>query len=306
MKKVPQVSVDVDGNVELLGSTSIRFLINGKPSSAFGSNIADVLQSIPASQIKSIEVITNPGAKYDAQGLGGIINIILKQSKVKGINGNLSLTAGTRNENGSLNFNARKGNFGMNAFVSGNVRLKSTTPFTSERLSWDTASKTDVSLQQDGDFQFKRHGYQAGIDFDWTYKKFNNFSGSFSYNNFGNNGMGIINQSQVTKEAGNENILSQIATTNYTKNGFNFNNIDASLNYKRTFNKEDQELEIAINTSSGNNHATVNNYQVLLPQDSLFFGSNSDNPGKEAESEIKLGLYTTTKKRCYTWRWWQN
>src|SRR5206468_7272796 len=75
LKKVPQVAVDVNGNVELAGSSSIRFLINGKPSAAFGSNIADVLQSIPASQIKSIEVVTNPGAKYDAQGLGGIINI---------------------------------------------------------------------------------------------------------------------------------------------------------------------------------------------------------------------------------------
>ena len=84
LKKVPQVSVDIDGNVELAGSSSIRFLIDGKPSSAFGSNITDVLQSIPASQIKSIEVVTNPGAKYDAQGLGGIINIILEEKYGKG------------------------------------------------------------------------------------------------------------------------------------------------------------------------------------------------------------------------------
>src|SRR5205085_230275 len=111
LKKVPMVSVDVDGNVELAGSSSVRFLINGKPSTAFGSSITDVLQSIPANQIKSIEVITNPGAKYDAQGLGGIINIILKKSTVQGINGNVSLTAGTLTQNGSFNFNARKGKF---------------------------------------------------------------------------------------------------------------------------------------------------------------------------------------------------
>ncbi len=127
LKKVPQVSVDVDGNVELAGSSSIRFLINGKPSAAFGSDIADVLQSIPANQIKSIEVITTPGAKYDAQGLGGIINIILKKNNSQGVNGNLSLTGGTRDENGSFNFNARKGSFGMNAYISGNARLKSKT-----------------------------------------------------------------------------------------------------------------------------------------------------------------------------------
>ena len=67
LKKIPQVDVDVDGNVELQGNANIRFLINGKPSVMFGNNIADVLQSIPSSQIQSIEVITSPGAKYDAK-----------------------------------------------------------------------------------------------------------------------------------------------------------------------------------------------------------------------------------------------
>ena len=127
LKKVPMVSVDVDGNVELQGNANILFLINGKPSSIFGNNLTDALQSIPASQIKSIEVITSPGAKYDAEGTGGIINIVLKENRLKGINGNISLAAGSRLENGSLNLNAREGNFGMNAFFSGNAQLEATT-----------------------------------------------------------------------------------------------------------------------------------------------------------------------------------
>ena len=289
LKKVPMISVDVDGNVELAGSTSIRFLINGKPSTAFGSSITDVLQSIPASQIKSIEVITNPGAKYDAEGLGGIINIILKNTRVNGINGNISLTAGTRMENGSVNLNARHGNFGMNVFASGNVRLPSTTPYSSNRLTSDSATKNNATLLQEGQYDFKRHGYQTGLGFDWTIKKKNSISGSLNYSNFGNSNAGQLSQTQTIYSGSNTgNILSQIFTSNPSNSSFSFYNIDASLTYKRTFTKEDQELEVSANTSYGNNQIYSSSNQYWLPQDSLFFGTNSSNPGKQRETEIQI------------------
>jgi len=287
LKKIPQVSVDVDGNVELAGSSSIRFLINGKPSTAFGSSITDVLQSIPASEIKSVEVITNPGAKYDAQGLGGIINIILKKSTAQGVNGNVSLAAGTRNETGSFNFNVRKGKFGVNAFFSGNARPFAETGSSSQRLSSDTSLKTLVKFQQDGISNFKRDGYHTGLGFDWTVKEKNNFSGSLSFGNFGNNSNGVVNQSQITTDQANPpNILSEINTINNTRNSFSEHNINTGLNYKRTFNKEDQELEINVNTNFGKNHISAGNTQLLLPQDSLFYGTNSANSGNERETEI--------------------
>ncbi len=285
LKKIPMVSVDVDGNVELSGNSSIRFLINGKPSTAFGSNISDVLQSIPASQIKSIEVITNPGAKYDAQGLGGIINIILKQNTARGINGNISLTAGTLTQNGSFNFNARRGNFGINAFLSGNARLTAKTPNVSDRLSSDTLSKTDVLLHQDGASQVKRHGYESGIGFDWTWKKNNSLTGSLNYNDFGNAGSGYVNQLQTTTDAAGI-VLSQIATLNNTSNSFHFQNIDAGLTYKLKLDGEDHELEIGYDGSFGNDFIKAGNQQFILPADSLIYGTSSRNPATSQENEI--------------------
>ncbi len=297
LKKVPQISVDVDGNVELAGSSSIRFLINGKPSTVFGSNISDVLQSIPASQIKSIEVITNPGAKYDAQGLGGIINIILKKNTSQGVNGNLSLTAGTRMDNGSFNFNARKNNFGINAYISGNIRPAVNAMSSSQRTSADSISKTSILLLQDGINNFKRNGFETGLGFDWTLKNKNNFSGSVSFDHFSNNGHTGINQSQVTSEQANpENILFSINTINDITNNFSEHSIDADLNYKRTFNKEDQELDIDVNSSFGKNNIEAGNSQILLPADSLFYGTNSSNAGNEKETEISIDYTQPLKK----------
>ncbi|MEP7375904.1 MAG: TonB-dependent receptor [Chitinophagaceae bacterium] len=287
LKKIPMVSVDLDGNVELAGNSSIRFLINGKPSTAFGSNINDVLQSIPASQIKSIEVITNPGAKYDAQGLGGIINIILKQNTARGINGSLSVTAGTLVQNGSFNFNGRKGNFGVNAFLSGNARLKAKTPSTSTRFSNDSTSGTETILDQDGESMVRRHGYESGVGFDWSWKRDNSITGSLNYNNFGNDGEGFVNQLQKTHDA-TGTIFSEIASLNNTSNSFNFHSVDASLSYKRKLPGDDHELEIGYNASFGNNRFRADNRQFLLPDDSLVYGTSSGSPGTEKDNELRI------------------
>lgn len=281
LKKVPQVSVDVDGNVQLAGSGGVRFLINGKPSTAFGSSITDVLQSIPGSQIKSIEVISNPGAKYDAQGMGGIINIILKTSKTKGYNGNLSITGGTLQQNGSFNFNVRNNNFGMNAFVSGSARLPATVLAHSER---NTANGTTIDyLEQDSRSRFHRHGYQTGLGFDWTVKKFNSFSGAVSYNQFGSKGNGTtFQQLDVDKNGGPAPVFNQINSLAKP----NFHNTDLSFNYKRTFPKEGREFDFEVNSSIGNGSTRTSNEQYDYPQLILNTGAQSNNPGKTVSTQL--------------------
>src|SRR6185312_11837073 len=110
LQNVPSVSVDVDGTVSLRGKSDVTILIDGKPATLLGTDAASALQSLPAASIESVEVITNPSAKYDAQGLTGIINIITKKDKKMGINGNVTLGAGTADKyNGNLGLNMRKG-----------------------------------------------------------------------------------------------------------------------------------------------------------------------------------------------------
>jgi len=112
LANVPSLSVDMDGAVSLRGSSSVRILIDGKPSAMAGSDITQTLQALPANSIQSIEVITNPSARYDAEGQSGIINIILKKNIRRGLNGMVTASGGSYNNyNGGLSLNYRDENF---------------------------------------------------------------------------------------------------------------------------------------------------------------------------------------------------
>jgi hypothetical protein len=112
LDNVPSVSVDVEGNVALRGNDDIRILINGKPSGLVGLNSSDALRQLPAESIERVEVITSPSARYDAEGSAGIINIILRRSKLQGLNGALTANAGYPETYGlSGNINYRTGDF---------------------------------------------------------------------------------------------------------------------------------------------------------------------------------------------------
>ena len=118
LDNVPSVSVDVEGNVSLRGNENVRILINGKPSGLIGLSSTEALRQFPADAILKVEVITNPSARYDAEGTAGILNIILRKGKGDGFNGSLTATAGTPalyGIAGNANYRKNKVNFFSNA-----------------------------------------------------------------------------------------------------------------------------------------------------------------------------------------------
>ena len=291
LKKIPQVSVDIDGKIQLAGNEGIRFLINGKPSSAFGSNMADVLQSIPASQIKSIEVITNPGAKYDAEGMGGIINIIMKSNTSKGYSGSVSATAGTRMENTALNFGIRKKKTSFNIFFSGNKKLRATNLINANRLTFTDTTRNTLTQHSENDYE--RHGFQSGIGMEFNPNKYNSVSTNLNFNNFGNSFFNEMNQQlQTNLPLG----VNDVASLLNSENKVAVNTLEFSVLYKRKFKKEDKSLDIKANTSSSNNTTQSNTEQSENPVDNISFGVKNNNPATIRLSEFSLDYANPIKK----------
>ena len=142
---VPTVTVDVDGNVSMRNNENVTIYIDGRPSGITGANRAAILRQIPASAIDRIELITSPSARYDAEGVSGIINIILKKNRLEGFNGSVQGSVGTRDKyNGSANIAYR--NSHVNAYLNYTYRFNRRYGYgTSDRYSFLTDSLTYLS-----------------------------------------------------------------------------------------------------------------------------------------------------------------
>ena len=287
LRKIPQVSVDVNGNVELLGNPSVLFLINGKKSTIFGNSIVDALQSIPASQIQSIEVMSSPGSKYDATGTGGVINIILRKNRSEGFSGTVNATAGTRQENGSVNLTYKKNNVTLSGYFSGTDQLNVSTNTNNQRNSVDTATGSKYFLGQQGKSDFNRYGYRTGLSMDWDVTKRDNIGVSFAFNQFGNSTDGLFNQRNTGTDAMGGLLYDQLGLRNAT-NKLRNNSADFGMDYTRKFSREKEQLSFSFLYSTGQNNTSYFQSQSYITNDSLFGGSTSSNPGRDRLTSFGL------------------
>ena len=232
---IPSVTVDLDGNVSFRGNQNITILVDGKPSALVGATNSDILNSIPASSIESIELVTNPSARYDPDGTSGILNIILKKRIDGGLNGSINLNAGTRDKyNGSINLNYRTPDFNFFAAYDSRI-LRMENEGSSLRKNTINNTTSYISQANNGIFDFGSHNINAGVDY--LYDNFNTFTFSYRYRKFSFNSDGIV-------ETTNKNSLDEI--TNYFERlsaaDRNMDGTNYTLSYRKTTDTKGQEL----------------------------------------------------------------
>lgn len=233
LRKVPLITVDADDNILVKGSSSYKVLINGRPSSLIARSPKDVFKSMPASTIQKIEVITTPPAKYDGEGLAGIINIITNKKIDEGYNG----SAGLRyrfpwgpNINGQLTLKGKK--FGLSAFVGGNYRDMPSTSFSLVReglSSGSASSSTSGKRKQTGTYTYSNAELSYEID------TLNLLTAELGFNY----GDGRNNNLQSLSNSFNLN------TTSYNIDNpteYNWQGVDLGINYQLGFKRNKEQL----------------------------------------------------------------
>ncbi|MEW5675266.1 TonB-dependent receptor [Flavobacterium enshiense] len=245
LDNVPSVSVDQDGNVSLRGNENVRVLIDGKPSGMAG-NIADALRMLPADAVEKVEVITNPSARYEAEGGGGIVNIILRKGKAQGINGSITGTVGDPQ------------NYGLN----GNINLRgeefnlfTTTGYTNSKSPGNSMTDTQYLDRNTGETtgyinerrnnERSREGFNTNFGMEWYLDKTTTWTNALSIRK--NDGS---NPDNVFFYNFDENYVPT-----FTRNRFNdqtSDNIDFeySTNLTKNFKKDGHKLTVDASFSS--------------------------------------------------------
>lgn len=244
LEKLPAVSLDENGNPQVRGKGNVVVLIDGKPSTLYGSDLPTILQSFPAELIDRIDVMTTPSAKYEGEGASGVIDIITKKVKIRGTNGGGRLSYGNRgNHNVSGYINHRTGKIGLNSSVSG----QSNNTFWKRMLSRDNFLGEETShLNQMGRGSNKNKNLFGRVGLNYELNEKNSVELGVNYSlNQNNNLSSIANETSLSS-----GIITEQFVRNVKSEG-DGNNISMNLDYRKKFRKKDHLLAFTANYSLG-------------------------------------------------------
>ncbi len=241
LQNVPSVQVDGDGNVSLRGNENVRILIDGKPSSLVGiSDPATALQSLPADIVERIEVVTNPSARFEAEGSAGIINIILKKGKLRGFNGTINVNGGiptTAGASANLNYRTGKWNLFTNLSYRYAERVREGNSYTTRFDSVGVPRYEDMNSEATR----INNGYNIMLGTEYYLDDRNTFTVSGSYRNGRNENHSDIFYADY--DADLFNTANSIRTERENEKDYN---AEGNFNYKHEFLDPGHEFSVDV------------------------------------------------------------
>lgn len=318
LEKSPGITVDKDGNISLKGKSGVVVLVDGKPSYLGAADLANMLRSMTSNQLDQIEIMTNPPAKYDASGNAGVINIKTKKTKLKGLNGSLTVGYGQGvfpKTNQSVNMNYRDGKWNLFGNYSYNHR-EGFQELTLERKFINSSKQLVSIFNQNSLMTDERNGHSAkfGVDFFAT----KNTTYGFVVNGFTNH----------TARTGNSDTRIYDATNNLKNitvadipSAQNFKNLSTNFNFRHQFDSLGKEITVDVDYAgydSKNHGQLINSYfdknrNPVLPGDTLnsnlptiinIYSAKSDftlplKKGAKIEAGFKLSYVETDNNAKY-------
>ena len=272
LDNVPSVTVDAEGTVALRGNESVKILIDGKPSGLAGINIADALKLLPADAVEKVEVITNPSARYDAEGGGGIINIVLRKGKANGVNGSVMVNVGDPETYGtSINLNKKSDSYNLFSNFGYNYRNNpGNSMVDAEYFNPDGSTSRFIEEKRTNDRLSK--GYNANFGIDLNLSKSLTWTNALTFRE--NTGENPDNVFFNNFDASNNPTFVRNRLNDQESDEFS---IEYSSNFIKKFKKEDHKLtvDIAVSQNRENELATITD-QILGDPSSLEIEATSN------------------------------
>lgn len=287
IRKVPQLTIDAEGKVLMNGQSDYKILVNGHESSSMSRNFADIIKSMPASSIKRIEVITNPSMKYDAEGVGGVLNIITTKARFDGYSGSVNVAARNmfnRNwdTNNSANFTLQTGKFALSAGLY----------YSQAWADRDDMGRYDAhveNLTPDGGYKFLKGKGGYGYNYHSVY---GNIQASYQIDS-----LNLVTAEVSAWEGRNRNrqhtnfgYFDSMDSWLYGYDGPETNlyawlGVDAALNYEHTFRREGHTLTISDNVSAAP-PVVESGIKTILPTEGVTEVARQNIGWSERESSV--------------------
>lgn len=281
LRKVPLITVDGEDNIQVKGSSNFKILINGKSSSMMSQNPKDVLKSLPASTIKDIEVVTNPSSKYEAEGTGGIINIITTKKQLEGFMGRINSGFDTRGGyNGGIYATSKIKKFGFSFNYNHNDFQQPQSESFSERENF--LSTTNRYTKTNGYNKYKGSANMLMGEASYEIDSLNLISLSF----WGYEGGYKVDGQTTTNDYDINNTLTR-QFLNKTIMDMDYGSISGNIDYQRTFKKPDKTFTVSYKLDrSPRNSDNENDIESILNYTSYRQRTQNDASGTEHTFQV--------------------